>query len=176
MVKRIAITGPESTGKSTLASFLSGYYREPWVKEYAREYLKNIGLEYTIHDIEQIARGQWARENKAAQEASGLLFCDTDFTVTKIWSEVVFGHCPTWIDDMFHGSGYSLYLLCAPDLPWQPDPLRQNPNDREVLFSRYEMALSSINANFRVISGSDEWRMKKAISFVNQFLQGEESN
>ncbi len=173
MIKRIAITGPESTGKSTLASSLSGYYHEPWVEEYARLYLKDIRLEYTFEDIELIARGQWERENLAASKASELLFCDTDFTVARIWSEVVFGRCSDWVNQMFHSSVYSLYLLCAPDLPWQPDPLRQNPYDRDDLFSRYKQALTSINVNFCVVSGSDESRMEKAVSFVNQFLQGE---
>ncbi|VAW30185.1 hypothetical protein MNBD_BACTEROID07-850, partial [hydrothermal vent metagenome] len=39
MLKRIAITGPESTGKSELAAWLASAYQTSWVPEYAREYL-----------------------------------------------------------------------------------------------------------------------------------------
>ena len=38
--RRILILGPESTGKSTLASDLAVHFDEPWVPEFAREYLR----------------------------------------------------------------------------------------------------------------------------------------
>ncbi len=173
MVKRIAITGPESTGKSFLAEQLSNYFNEPWVPEYSREYLKNIALNYQFDDIEKIAREQLKRENLFLGKANSLIFCDTDFTVAKIWSEEVFGSCSGWVNDMFYKNIYDLYLLCVPDIPWHPDPLRQNPNDRERLFAKYLSALKHINANYYVIEGLGDERLKKAVSFVKQFLSSE---
>ena len=36
---KIAFTGPESSGKSTLSSWLSAEIKLPLIEEYAREYL-----------------------------------------------------------------------------------------------------------------------------------------
>jgi len=91
MIKRVAITGPESSGKTELADYLADYFRDLWVPEFSREYLAEMGLAYRLSDIEAIARGQFQREEQMISKAKKYLFCDTDFTVTKIWSEVVFG-------------------------------------------------------------------------------------
>ena len=40
--KRVVLYGPESTGKTTLAQKLSDHYNEPWVPEFARDYLQKI--------------------------------------------------------------------------------------------------------------------------------------
>lgn len=166
MIKRIAITGPESTGKTVLTRHLSEYFKEPGVPEFSRTYLADIGLDYTLSDIEAIALGQFKSEQIMEAESKKYLFCDTDFTVTKIWSEVVFGSCPKWIDNMFIKNQYDLYLLCYPDLEWQPDPLRQNPDNRMELFDLYQVALTSIGANFRIVDGEGYERIQKAVSFV----------
>ena len=166
MIKRVAITGPESSGKTELACYLADRFRDMWVPEFSREYLAEMGLSYRLSDIEAIARGQFQREEQMISKAKKYLFCDTDFTVTKIWSEVVFSRCPEWIDLRFNEDHYDLYLLCYPDLPWKPDPLRQNPDNRKDLFLLYQKALVSIGANFRQVDGVGDERTQKAISFV----------
>lgn len=166
MLKRISITGPESTGKTDLAQSLSKVFNDKWISEYARDYLEQNGSQYTLHDVENIAKGQWKREEEMAKVANQYLFCDTDFTVTKIWCEVVFGQCPEWIDTQFKQHRYDLYLLCYPDLDWSPDPLRENPNNRLELFDLYHQALKQIGANFQIVDGQGHQRVQKAVSFV----------
>ena len=168
MLKRISITGPESTGKSVLAGQLAGYFHEPFVPEYAREYLQNKGTEYTLEDVLNIARGQLALENQTAEKADKLLFCDTDILVTKIWCSVRFGKVPGWIEEQFLKHKYDLYLLCFPDLPWEPDPLRQNPGDRDKLFELYEKELKQSGMNYRIVSGQGNERLEKAVTFVQE--------
>ncbi|MFA5417613.1 MAG: ATP-binding protein [Bacteroidales bacterium] len=167
MIKRIAITGPESSGKTELAEYLARYFDDQWVPEFSRQYLNEIGLDYQLSDVEAISRAQYQNEKNAENDARKFLFCDSDFTVTKIWCEVVFGNCPQWIENKFKQNLYDLYLLCFPDIPWQPDPLRQNPNDRRDLFWLYKKALEKIGANFRVVDGLGELRNQKAVSFVH---------
>ena len=58
MIRRIAITGPESTGKTWLAKELAQYFNTVWVEEYAREYLQSNGQDYRFEDIVKIAEGQ----------------------------------------------------------------------------------------------------------------------
>ena len=55
---RIAITGPESTGKTNLAEALALHYNTVWVPEYAREYIANLNRKYTLNDILTIAKRQ----------------------------------------------------------------------------------------------------------------------
>jgi len=45
-MKKIVITGPESTGKSDLTKFLSNHYQCSGVEEYSREYISNINRPY----------------------------------------------------------------------------------------------------------------------------------
>lgn len=170
MLKRISITGPESSGKSWLAERLASHYQTHWVPEYARKYLENYGSGYTLEDVINIAKGQIELENKTVKQSHNLLFCDTDLLVTKIWSEVVFGSCPFWIEDQFKNHTYDLYLLCFPDIPWQPDPLRENPENREVLFQLYKDALTKQGFPFKIVKGFGEVRLGNAIIFVNEIL------
>lgn len=167
-LKRIAITGPESTGKSELAKQLAGYYQTIFVPEIARAYLANLGNVYVYEDIVKIAKEQLELENTLAKKTEKILFCDTDFLVTKIWSSYKYGKCDRWIEEKVKSHRYDLYLLCDIDLPWGEDPLREHPGKREELFSLYLKALQQLNVNFAIISGKNELRLKNAILAVEK--------
>jgi len=167
---RIAVTGPESTGKSWLAENLAAHYHCAWVPEYAREFLAGTKGEYTYNDILTIARGQFAGEQQKALEPGSFLFCDTDFVVTRIWCKVKYGKVHPWIRTMSREHRYDLYLLCNVDLPWEYDPLREHPQMRQKLFELYTAELKKLDANFRVVSGSGEERLVNAVGYVEELL------
>jgi len=171
MLKRVAITGPESTGKTKLAAWLAAEYQTLWVPEYAREYLEKNGSDYKPEDVETIARGQLERENATAKSVREVLFCDTDMLVTKIWCEVVFGTCPKWIEQQFLLHRYDLYLLCYPDIPWEPDPLRENPDNRKELLELYLKALKDYKLPFHLVKGLGNIRLEIARTFVDEILK-----
>ncbi len=171
MIRRVAITGPESTGKTWLAKKLAGYYNTVWVAEYAREYLQQNGSNYSYNDILEIAKGQKTREEQLLLQAKKVLFSDTDPLVTKIWSEVVFGKCDPWIENEIQNNPYDLYLLCYPDIPWEPDPLRENPDNRLGLFELYLKELSNRKLNYRIVEGEGEQRFQTALKFVEELLK-----
>ncbi len=170
MLKKIAITGPESTGKSDLAKALARHYYAQWVPEYAREYIDNLNRPYRYEDIEQIAKGQLEIEKRKAATATNLLFCDTEFLVTKIWSEYVFGQCSQWILDQVKWHTYDLYLLMDIDLPWQYDPQREHPHKREELFGIYKQELVNNGFDFRIVSGYGTKRVSNAIQYVDDLI------
>ncbi len=165
-MKRIAITGPESTGKSSLARELARIFNTTWVPEYAREYLLELGLPYEEGDILKIAKGQLRSEEKMAHQASRLLFCDTDFLVTRIWSIVKYGRCSPWIEKKLEEHRYDLYLLCNIDLPWEFDPLREHPDKRLMLFDLYHRELTHRGFPFAVVSGEGASRTAMAADLV----------
>jgi NadR type nicotinamide-nucleotide adenylyltransferase len=167
-IKRIAITGPESTGKSMLAGQLADYYHTVYVHEYAREYIDNLNRPYLLNDIIAIAKGQLENENRFAKKAQRLLFCDSDFIVLKIWCEFKYNTCPEWILDKVNNHIYDLYLLMDIDLPWESDPQREHPHLRELLFNLYKDELAARKLPFRIISGLGNYRLKNAIKAVDE--------
>ena len=68
-VLRIAVFGPESTGKTVLAEKLAAHFRAPLVREYARERWDEQGGFLGLEDMWPVAQEQWRREDAAAAEA-----------------------------------------------------------------------------------------------------------
>lgn len=168
MIKRIAITGPESTGKSFLAEKLAHHYNSFWVPEFARVYIDHLDREYTYNDILFIAQSQMECESVANLMAKDYLFCDTDLIVTKIWCEYKYGKCHPWILEELDKSSYDLYLLPNIDLPWQPDSQREHPDNRKELFELYLNELKSRGLPFEIINGVGEYRLQNAIRQIDQ--------
>lgn len=169
-IKKIAITGPESTGKSWLANRLASHFGTAYVPEYAREYIDKLSGNYNRQDLYQIAREQLEREEQAASQAKRLLFCDTELLVIKIWSLHAFGECHPWILSQLEQNTYDLFLLCDIDLPWEPDPQREHPHLRKYFFDWYKRELDGYGFPYRVISGVGENRIELAVDRVNEFF------
>ncbi|MEB2773862.1 ATP-binding protein [Algoriphagus sp. D3-2-R+10] len=168
--KRILILGPESTGKSTLAEDLAEYYGEPWVPEFAREYLEKLGREYRFEDLVEIGKGQVALEDRLAETAEKFLFCDTDLRVIHIWSEHRFGNTDPWVLEEIDRRMYDLILLTDTDLPWTPDPLREYPEleMRQYFFKKYLQLAMNSGFQYLIISGDRNKRLKTAVAAINQ--------
>ena len=165
-VLKIAITGPESTGKSMLAEELAEYYDTVFVPEYARGYIDRLDRPYNREDILEIAKGQISEEDRWIQRAIRMLFCDTELIVTKIWSDVKYGMCDPWILQKIEENKYDLFLLCNIDLPWEEDPQREHPHMREKLFSLYHDEMTKRGFPFNIVSGIGKKRLMNAIDFV----------
>jgi NadR type nicotinamide-nucleotide adenylyltransferase len=172
-LRKIVVIGPESTGKSTLCAGLAAHYHTGWVREYAREYLEEHGMDYSYEMLTKIARGQLALEDVGAARGDGVLFIDTDLYVIKVWSEYVFGRCEIWILDEIVRRKYDGYLLCNTDLPWSHDPLREYPDPgiRERLFHIYKDLLVNQLVPWAVVSGMADERLERAIGAVGRLLQ-----
>ena len=166
--KRILILGPESTGKSTLASALGAYFQEPWVPEVAREYLEKLGRTYAYEDLLQIGKQQMQLEDEMAGAAKNHLFCDTDLRVIQVWSRHRFGKIDPWVLEELERRTYDLILLCAPDLPWQADPLREHPDleIREQLFEQYLEITQQSGFPFTIISGDASARLRTSVEAI----------
>ena len=171
-IKKIAIVGPESTGKSTMSAYLAKHYQTVWVPEYAREYCEKLTEPPTWQDEVNMFYGQLALEkNILPQAANDILICDTTFITVKIWSDQMFGKSPQEVLDELPKHPYDLYLLLDIDLPWEDDPLRDFPHMREHFMQVWHQELQQINANYVVISGSDVERYDNAVAVIDVFLQ-----
>jgi NadR type nicotinamide-nucleotide adenylyltransferase len=174
-MKRIVIIGPESTGKSTLCRQLAAHYDTVWCAEFAREYLLEHGMNYTYDDLAKIAQGQIKLEEMCAAEVkNNFYFIDTDMYVMKVWHEVAFTNCPTWILKKIARTHCDLYLLCDVDLPWIKDELREYPNlaMRQKLFKMYKDIMINSGVPWVEISGANEQRVQMALSSINHLTPG----
>lgn len=170
LVKKIAIVGPESTGKSTLAQGLANHYQTVWVPEYARGYLDKLGKPYEQTDLITIAHGQLRLEDERLKDATSFLFCDTTLMVIKIWSEFKYGICAPEILHKMDERKYYLHLLTDIDLPWEADPQREHPTKRSALFNLYETELLDQKLPFAVIQGQQHERLQCAIKAIDSFI------
>ena len=145
---KVILTGPESSGKTTLCKTLSHHLNIPYSKEYAREYLSQIDRYYTQEDLIKIAKKQLN-----INQQHKLL--DTDLITIKIWSNYKYGNCDKWILERIEKqkSKNRFYLLCKPDLKWVKDPFRENPNNRIELFEIYKKELENLNHDYYIVEG-----------------------
>lgn len=172
-MKSIVVIGPESTGKSTLCRQLAEHYNTVWCPEFAREYLLQNGTNYTFDDLLNIAKGQLELEDVMLLNArNDRYFIDTDMYVMKVWCEVAFENCHTWILKQIASRKYDLYLLCNTDLPWKKDELREYPDKkiRDRLFKMYKDLLTSDGTRWAEISGTDTQRLQTAVQVIDTVL------
>jgi NadR type nicotinamide-nucleotide adenylyltransferase len=170
MIKRIAITGPESTGKSSLAEKLANHFGTRWVPEYARAYLEKLGRPYEKSDLVEMAKGQMLQEDEMVKKADRLLFCDTDLLVFKIWCQHRFGHLHPTISENYERRQYHLYLLTNIDIPWKYDPQREHPHLRQFFFQWYERELKKKDQPYVIISGDHRQRFDSAVEAVENLM------
>jgi NadR type nicotinamide-nucleotide adenylyltransferase len=169
-ILKIAVVGPESTGKSTMSAYLAKHYKTVWVPEYAREYCEKLTAPPTWQDEVNMFFGQLALEKEIAPKANKLLICDTTFLTVKIWSDYTFGKSPQEVLDELPKHPYDLYLLLDIDLPWEEDPLRDFPHMREHFMEVWLKELSALNARYVLISGAGDERYDSAVNAIDAFL------
>lgn len=173
-MKRIVLTGSESTGKTTLARQLAEHHGTEWVPEFVRDYAaaKDGALEYADHG--SIARGQIEREDEYTARAEArdaqLVVQDTDLLSTAVYCAHYYGRCPTWIEETAHARRPDLYLLMDIDIPWEPDPQRDRGHLREEMHALFLSAVDRSGARFAIIRGSGEARLRAALRAVDELL------
>lgn len=167
--KIIVITGAESTGKSELATKLANYFNVPFIPELARDYVEKLDRKYNYSDIENIAREQTEQIHALKKQNTPLVFVDTWLIITKVWFEIVFQKSPDWIEQELRHTFIDLFLVCHTDLPWIPDPVRENGGKQRLILQKmYIDNLNKYNFNYEIVTGTKELRFKNALKHVSQ--------
>ena len=157
---KIGFTGPESSGKTTLANWLAEELKLSVSPEFARSYLA-VTPSYSQDTLDFMARRQFSENNKAQ-------ICDTELLVFYVWSTEKYGQVSPLIQELLKEQRIHHYFLCAPDIPWEEDPLRENPHDRERLFDCYKNLLEEWRLPFSVLKGSLSERKSMIISQLDK--------
>jgi NadR type nicotinamide-nucleotide adenylyltransferase len=168
---RIAVTGPESTGKTTLCKWLAHEFGTVWIEEYSRKFLNKLNKPYTPEDIISIYKQQFINETALLPTAKKIIFVDTEFINTKIWYESLENKPHDWIEQAIHDHPYDLYLLTSPDIPWVNDPLRENHGKGKYFFNVFEKHLTNYNLPYKIVIGKGEERNTCAMNHVAGYLK-----
>ncbi len=164
----LCVTGPESTGKSVLSSFLAEELNALQTPEYAREYLEQLSRPYIELDLSIIARAQARLQRRAAFLSEQTVIFDTDALTLEIWSLFKYGRVARSIQEMLRVPLADAYLLCSVDLPWQDDPLREHPNRRGELFGLHLDSVIRTGKPFKIIDGIGNERFESALKAARE--------
>lgn len=168
---KIIITGPESTGKSTLAKNLSNYLKEPFVPEFARYFLPTLKEPYVESALLDIAKGQNYWHQLYKTNTTKVLICDTGVEAVDIWFQYRFGSINAQIRELFIQDDSCFYLLCKPDIPWEEDPLRETPNQRSEIFDSFINLLNTFDKKYAIVEGQlEKDRLNCAIQHLNKII------
>lgn len=179
---RLVLTGPESSGKSTLAKALAEHMDGHVVPEYLRDYFEMFG-ELTLEDAIPIAQGQWLSEERNAElaQAEGrLLICDTDLVSSIVYTSHYYAdemNTPLWAvweqwaerhmrylkDTPFSPR---LYILCDVDWPWVADGQRDAPEERGYFLKQFEAQLCCLKCDYIKVSGSLDERLSSVLAHM----------
>lgn len=175
---KIAMFGPESTGKTTLASQLAVEFNTVWIPEFARDFLQDkwdLNQQIcTQEDLIPIAIGQIQLENKALSNANKILFCDTNVLLTKVFSDMYYNSCDVILEKAAKEHNYDLTFLTDIDVAWEKDDLRDKKDDRKTTLEIFEKALIDYKKPYIKLSGSKEERLEKATKIVNDLLKAKQ--
>ncbi|MCF6365392.1 MAG: ATP-binding protein [Bacteroidales bacterium] len=167
--KKIVLTGPESTGKTTLSEQLSKEYNTINVPEFAREYIEDIKYKYTFEDVVYIAEKQIKQLiEQNYPGAKDFVFFDTGLIITKIWFLEVFKKVPEFVEEAIRTINVDLYLLCFPDIKWIQDCVRENGGEKRIyLFNKYKKELDLYKFKYFIITGDVNSRFLSAKKYLS---------
>lgn len=166
VLRRVVITGSESTGKTTLAAQLAADHGVHVVPEFSRRLVAQLGRPIEARDHEMLARGQMANEDAAIARARAdghrLLVYDTDLVSTVAYCHHYTGQCPAFIETAAMARRADLYLLLDIDVPWVPDGVRDRGDQRAEVHALFRETLRQLGARFVTVSGGWADRLDSA--------------
>lgn len=165
VVKRVAILGGESSGKTTLAQQLADAIASVWAPEYGRERWVEKAGDLAFDDMRHIATTQVAREEQLLQEARRWLVCDTTPLTTLCYSLEMFGAADPVLEQLAERK-YDLVLVCAPDFAFVQDGTRRDEAFRARQHKWYLDTLEKSQIAYTVVAGPPHERLSRATSLL----------
>jgi len=171
-VKRIAIMGPESVGKSTLTKNVSNNLGTNFVTEYGR-LIYEINNSITIDDFIPISKGRQEIEDWMIKFSKKYLICDTEDITTYLFSKM---YCPDeyqkvepyFLNVLKTKPKYDLYILLKPDCEGVQDGTRKFLEERWNHYEVIKSYLINYGCNFVEIGGDWNERYKKSLNLISE--------
>ena len=161
-IRRVAILGGESSGKSTLAVAVAKALGTSHVAEYGRELWEAQDGKLSEPDLLQIARVQIAREESAAENACAWLVCDTTPLTTLFYAHAMFGRADAELERLAERS-YDVTILCEPDFAFVQDGTRRDADFRGEQHAWYQRELSGRRIDWLTVRGTIQERVEAVV-------------
>jgi NadR type nicotinamide-nucleotide adenylyltransferase len=172
---KIAIVGPESSGKTELCKVLSSHFKRPWVAEYARKYFERFKPDHYDQELLVSLLCEQIRIESDISEKNSMVFCDTAPINFVVWSKFRFGDVHPEILNLFKTHTYWFTLVLKPDLSWVDDGIRINPDDRHEVFEAHCKYLTASAMPFGIVSGWGVSRLHSALNLLKSVLPANKS-
>lgn len=166
-VKKIAVVGSESTGKSVLSARLATHYNTVFVAEAGRE-IVDTTQSCTLTDLYSIAAAHANAIIEKTSIANRLLFADTEITITRSYGTFLFNEAisvPEWVDE---ANRFDLYLFLETDCVFVQDGTRLEAADREKLNACHKTSFARQGISYYTITGSWQQRFETAVNIINR--------
>jgi HTH-type transcriptional repressor of NAD biosynthesis genes len=127
---RVAIEGPESTGKSTIARATAEALGFGYAPEWAQVFIAGRaagGHPFVEADLLTIAQGHVAQERSLALLADRALIADTSLLTTLVWGRYLYGRSDPAIEALFaaeEAQAPRRRWFFTPETPWVHDAHR----------------------------------------------------
>jgi len=180
-VKKVLITGGESTGKSTLTQNLARYYNTVHLEEVGREISQRSGdtLRILASDYLEIVLAHKLKELELINHANKVLFIDTDVVTTEFYANnflnLPTNQCDFTLEQLSasiqHFNSYDLVLFLEPSVEFIDDGTRTG--EIESNRSHYSQQLFSMHStlpNMHIIGGDYHQRFTAAVRLTNALL------
>lgn len=165
-VRRIALLGAESTGKSWLTQALAQVLQSrgkqaTTVDEVLRHWCAREGRTPLPHEQMGIAQAQ---AQAVLQVTQGWVISDTTPLMTAVYSHMLFDDESLYPMALAHQSVYDTTLVTGLDLAWVADGLqRDGPHVRGPVDTLVRQALERAGIAYRVVYGQGPQRLNNAL-------------
>lgn len=173
--RRICVLGAESTGTTTLAKALAKHYKTFWVPEYGRLYSEakvtaGFPVDWNSSEFEHIAKVQTQMEDKLASVSDGLIICDTNAFATRLWHRRYMGDFLKSLDKYIRAR-YDLYIVTAPDIPFEQDGTRDGEFIRQDMHRWFVEELKKHDLPYVIVRGTRRKRLMAATKKIDKILE-----
>lgn len=180
-VKKVAILGPESTGKSVISKNLAEHYKTEFVEEYGRTFYEMNGNKIdNVEDFITISKRRQEIENSKVIKSNKILICDTEDITTYYLSKEYFpGYVNNQVDSFFkekiEKSNYDIYILLSPDCDAVQDGTRVFLEKRKNHYKIIKDMVIKKKVNFFEVGGDWNNRFIKSIEIIDRYLYNKKS-
>jgi NadR type nicotinamide-nucleotide adenylyltransferase len=133
-VRRLALLGGESSGKTTLARALAEHLHTAWVPEYGRQRWEELRVTLSVDELLAVARRQVAWEDQATafiDTPGSWLICDTTPLTTLQYCLHDHGQAPPELHELARRP-YDAVVLCEADFDFVQDGCRRDDGFRQA--------------------------------------------
>lgn len=168
---KVAITGPEGSGKSLMATALASYFNCPVIEDYCEYYLDRHEGKITEDDLVKIAGGKIRAVEKASSDDLECIISDNELISLKIWSYFKFHSYGDELKQLVNHQYYDLYLLIQPDERVYGNLRREDPTLQNYFYNAYKKELNDNGLPYTIISGTFYDRKKTAVREIEKLLK-----